>query len=255
MKWITSILLSIWITSAFADDEIKVGISLFHPPFIMKAANNVYYGFDLSLIEAICTRLKKSCLFKSYPMTKLFQAVRDNKVDVAISGLTITLRRTEKFSNFTHPYMKSYAHFITNTAFAKKFKAYHQLEGKTIGVVKGSVYEQATQLMPLPKDVTLSSYARESHMVSAVGEGDIDLALLDAPTAHYWKIHSSGKIKIIGKLLIVGNGLGIAVNKQKPLLLEQINKELRTFMQSAEYKELNKKYFSFSNTTDKDIRK
>lgn len=244
MRWIAGILLSLWISTVFAQNELRVGITVFNPPFIMKAANGIHFGFDITLIDEICKIMNKPCRFVTYRFDKLFQALKDDKIDMAVSGLTITLERSQKYANFSIPYMNSYGHFLANEKFAKSFQSLSQLNGKTIGVIRGSVYAKATELMPL-SDIKLAEYKRSSDLITDIEDGDIEVALIDAPTAHYWNIHSYGRLRIIGGLFDVGNGLGIAVNKQKPALLDDINTALKNYIKTENFKKLYKKYFFF----------
>jgi ABC-type amino acid transport substrate-binding protein len=81
-------------------------------------------------------------------------------------------------------------------------------------------------------------------MLDALHKGKVDYLLIDSLTATYWEANSSGQFVSIGDAYIYGNGFGIAVNQNDPLLLESLNRALVDFQNSPEYKTLCNQYLN-----------
>ncbi len=84
-------------------------------PFVIKNADGSWSGISIDLWKRIADSLGYKYQIKEYSLTGLINAVKNNKVDIAVSPLTITADR-EKILDFTHPY------FITGLSIATQIK-------------------------------------------------------------------------------------------------------------------------------------
>jgi len=94
-----------------ANQELKVGFQI-KPPFVIKD-NNQYSGVCIDLWEKVADSLNIKYSYKEYEMSELLHLVENGGINIAISPLTVTASRIQKFG-FTQPY------YITNLAFATK---------------------------------------------------------------------------------------------------------------------------------------
>ncbi len=72
-------------------------------PFVIKNSNNNWTGLSVELWNRIADKLNVDYDFKEYDLKGLIDAVSNNKIDIAVSPLTITSER-ESILDFTHSY-------------------------------------------------------------------------------------------------------------------------------------------------------
>lgn len=221
---------------------LTVGIETFLPPFVMQGANKEVYGFDVDMMNALCTRIQRTCTFKIMRFDELLQAVSDRRLDAAVSAITITLDRA-KIVSFTSPYMMSYSQFLQKTKPNTQAFSLELLNNKTIGIEAGSVYEDQILMMGV-KNATIKKYGKLDQVLNALSEEEVDYVIMDTPTAVYWAANSSGAFMTIGDSYLYGNGLGIAVNSNDPNLLMLLNRALLDFQNSPDFETTYNRYFS-----------
>jgi len=235
------LLLSLFSSIIFGQNPpLRVAIESFEPPFIMLGANRQYFGFDISIIEAICKSLDRNCEYKVMRFDEILSAVEQDNADVGISAITITIPRLRQV-NFSLPYLLSRSRFIGKADMANQPFTMLLLNNKRIGVESGSVFTNQINDMGI-QNPTVTNYANTHEMIDALNSDEIDLALMDNHSVVFWATHSSGILKVLGEPFKFGYGLGIAVNRQNDTLLRQINQALVRYQNSKEYKKTFGKY-------------
>ena len=92
--------------SAFAADTVTVVVNQ-SPPFVMKNSDGEFTGYDIDLWEKIAKKLKVETRYvEAVQFPDVFKYVEDGKADIAISSISVTAERMEKFS-FSYPYKSS----------------------------------------------------------------------------------------------------------------------------------------------------
>jgi len=84
---------------------LHVDVSLF-PPMVIENNDGTLGGFDVDFLNAIADELGISVSYHAVPFDTLLKDLKEKKVDIAISGLSITESREESF-DFSHPYFDS----------------------------------------------------------------------------------------------------------------------------------------------------
>ncbi|WED43682.1 transporter substrate-binding domain-containing protein [Legionella cardiaca] len=221
--------------SLFAQGEpLRVGIDTFTPPFVMQGANMQLFGFDISMMEYICRYMKRNCVFVPLDFNNIFNAVETKQVDVAVSALTITAERASRVL-FSSPYLLGNSRFIGPSALAKEKFGLQLLNNHTIGIEEGTIFPNVINSLGVrnPKIVTFKD---APHLIDALQSNDIDIALMDAPSAMYWQSQSSGILSVLGEPFPYGFGLGIAINRNEVDLLNNINQALIAYQNSPDFK-------------------
>ncbi|HAT6956184.1 TPA: transporter substrate-binding domain-containing protein [Legionella pneumophila] len=223
------------------DEPLRVGVGGFYPPFIMQGTNNELFGYDIATMTELCKIMKRPCNFQVMRFRQLIPALINKQIDVAISAMSITSERSSQV-NFSMPYLLSYSRFLTN-----KIHNTHRpfslmlLKGKRIGVEENTVFSQEIRRMGII-DPVIVEFDRTEEMLEALSANDIDFVLMDNPAALYWAANSSGNFHVIGSPMLIGYGLGIAVNRENSELLKSLNDALLEYQRSEKYKENYNKY-------------
>jgi polar amino acid transport system substrate-binding protein len=215
---------------------LNVGIQSFIPPFSMQGAEHEVYGYDIDMMISLCKIIHRTCEFRIMKFNQLLASVKDHKIDVAISTITITPERS-KIVSFSLPYLLSYSRFLTSapaTIELTKNFTLNLLNNSKIGILSGAIFYDQIKSMGI-QNPTIRLYDSVDLVLDALGKKEVDFILLDNPTAVYWEANSNGAFVKVGPPFMFGFGIGIAVNKNEPALLEALNQALLQYQASKEY--------------------
>lgn len=215
-------------------NTLIVGMENSNPPFIIQGGDNKVHGFAVNMINSLCKLMNRPCQFKFMKFEELIPAVANKQIDFAVSSITITPERL-RIVNFTLPYSLSNSRFLTNATEAKMPFNLELLQGKKIGVKKGTIFVDQIKIIGIIKPVIVE-YVKEETALEDLSNKNLDFMLVDNQTAVYWEANSSGALKAIGAPFSYGSGFGIAVNLQKNDLLKELNSALLLYENSGQYK-------------------
>lgn len=232
----------LFLSSTSAAVNLTVGVAHFYPPFVMKADKQSFYGFDISLVNRICKEIDANCTFKAMTFGELHDAILRGQVDLAVSSIVITPARLQAI-NFTLPYMLSNGRLLARSEIAKKSIQKTFLDGKRIGIEIGTVYHEFIDHVN-PKDAKILFKAEQSELVEALMNNQVDIVVLDNPSAIWWSLHSSGKAKVVGKPFKVGQGLGIAVASKAREHIPIINQAILNWQKDGSFQKMYNTYFN-----------
>lgn len=163
-----------------AKKELVVGTSGSMPPMTGKLQSGEIVGFDMDLANLMAGALGAKLKVVVMPLDRLVLAVKNGKVDVAISNMTATPERNTQVA-FSDPYMISGKCLVTKEASMAKEDNPADFDAKEVkvAVLKGSTSEQfATVLM---KNAGLFSVDTNSKGIDLVKSGKADAMLSEYP--------------------------------------------------------------------------
>ena len=231
-------------TSIFAQGEpLNIGIETFDPPFVIQGANKEIYGFDIDMMNSLCQMINRTCRFHEMRFDELLNAVATQKMDVAVSSITITPGRS-KLVNFSLPYLLSYSRFLEKKSAPNQPFSLALLNNKKIGLGTGTVFQNQLTAMGL-KNPIIKEYTNVDNQLNALNKGEVDIILLDNAAALYWASNSSDVFKLVGPPYMYGYGYGIAINPSEVNLLTDFNNALVQYQNSNNYKQNYNRYFGF----------
>ncbi|KTD64306.1 transporter substrate-binding domain-containing protein [Legionella spiritensis] len=237
---ISVILFFIFISPLQAQNNVlKIAVSFYDPPFVIQISDNNFYGFDIAMMEDICKIIGYKCQYMVVPANQLLLAVQKKQADLAISSIIITRERVG-LVNFSLPYLVSEARFLGPKKHAGQFFSIDKLHNKKIGI-SDDAYTAHLNIIGV-NNPDIISYDQNDIMIDALHQGKIDFVLVDAPTTHFWNLHSSGALVALGEPMAFGAGLGIAIHPDNRQLLERINHALIVYHNSENFKEDYEKY-------------
>lgn len=164
--------------------ELRVGISPNYPPIAFEQDGKIV-GVEADLAAKLGKELPTKVTLVKLDWDELWPALRDGKVDVVMSGVSITERRSEKV-RFTDPYLRVGQMALVRKKDMAKLNdpAAMNSAKRKIGVEKNTTGE-AYAHRHLDK-ATIVSFDSVDQGVAAVRSGEVDVFIHDAPTV--WRV-------------------------------------------------------------------
>ncbi len=211
-------------------------------PFSVTEADGTMSGFDIEVGEAIAKELGLQPVQKKFKFSGIVEGVKSGRFDAAVASHTITEERLEEV-DFSTPYYYSGPQIFVRPDSSVETLA--DLEGLEIAVSKGSTYADTAA------EVTENIQQYDSDVVAleALSKGKHDAVITDFITG---KEAIAAELSIEGRELLGRSEQAIAVSKDNPELLEEINAALETLRENGTLAEISEKYFGDDITTDPD---
>ena len=209
---------------AFAQGTLKVGLSPDYPPLQYKQDGRLV-GLEVDNARAVAEILGKKLALFEYPFDELIPALEQGRVDVIMSGMSITAERAQRV-NFTEPYMEigqmAILHKDKIASFAQPWAVYR--EGVRVGVEPGTT--GAAFAEKELTDANISYYQDSVAAFAGLRDNSIDLYIHDAPTS--WRLATAADTDdlISTYKQLTSEMLAWAVRPDDPELVRDMNRAL-----------------------------
>lgn len=220
-----------------------------YPPFNFTGPDGNPAGFNVDLARLICEEIKVSCTIQMRRFETLADSLATNRGDAVIASMAETPQLRARV-DFSDPYYRPVARFVTKRDSVLQEIRPEYLEGKKVGVLGGSAHEaflkaQFTdaQIVPFPNDDALRQALRRGEVDAIFGDG-IALAFWINGTDSGDCCAFSGGPFVEGRYF--GEGIGIAVRKGNDTLRQALNWALFRIWEKGRYTDLWLRYFSVS---------
>ncbi|MCB1547453.1 MAG: transporter substrate-binding domain-containing protein [Hyphomicrobiaceae bacterium] len=216
------------------------------PPFNYLDEDNVLTGFNIDIARAICLEANVTCEIQVRPWADLVAALRKGEGDAIIASHRITPELL-KSVDFTDRYYHTPARFAARRVAPKLAMTPEGLEGKRIGVLKGSAHEM--YLKAFFRDAKIELFESSDRAREALAGGKLDLLFDDGFSLSFWLngTMSKGCCEFRGgpfaEPRFFGDGIGIAIRRNDGELKSMINAALRQVRESGRAEELFLRYF------------
>ena len=227
---------------------IKFATEVDYPPFDYAGADGNPAGFNVDLARLICDELKIPCTMQMRRFDTLVDSLNDNRADAVIASISVT-PETRQRMDFSDPYYRPAGRFValrqsSNGAYPD------QLEGKKIGVIKGTAHDEYARVNFPEADV--KRYETVDALRAALKSGEIELLFADAFSSAFWLngTDSANCCAFAGGPLLesrlFGEGIGIAVKRGNDTVRNAFNWALFRLWESGKFAELWLRYFPVS---------
>ncbi|MDI1351213.1 MAG: transporter substrate-binding domain-containing protein [bacterium] len=226
--------------SSSSNAIIKVGTVLFDPPFVF----SLNQGFDIQLMQQICTGMHEQCLLIPMDYNHLFQAINKGDIDLAIGGISIANNPSNQYF-FSLPYMLSKGQFLVLKN--SPIKSLNALKGQKVGVLKGNpeggvfvTYLAKTY----PQQFQVKEYDDVEDVLNALSNKEIAAGFLHRSSVLYWTQNGGGQFRTLARPTVIGSGIGILAGSKNAALIDQINLLLQKMETNSAYLDLYNTYFA-----------
>ena len=152
--------------------------------------------------------------------------ITSNRGDAIIASMAVTPQLRARV-DFTDPYYRAPARFVSRRDAVMPEVRPEYLEGKKVGVIAGSAHE--AYLKAMFTDAELHSYPNDDALRLALRRGEVDFIFGDAISLAFWinGTDSGDCCAFSGGPFVesryFGEGIGIAVRKGNDLLRQALN--------------------------------
>lgn len=218
-------------------EKIVVGTTAEYQPFTFIEGDDVV-GFDIDLINDICSRVGIEVILKNMPFTALIPALQSGEIHAAASGLTPTPERAKTIL-FSQPYLDKDPLLIVTLARSQPLKTVEGLNSKKIIVNEG--YTSDTYV----SNNTTATIIRVDNPAAgfdALKEETGDAFVIAQRSAQpFFDIHGKHEFNV-SVLENSADTYAIAISSRFPELHEKIKDALEKVMRDGTLERLKKKW-------------
>jgi polar amino acid transport system substrate-binding protein len=220
-----------------------------YPPFNFTGPDGNPAGFNVDLARSICDEIKITCTIQMRRFETLLDALTSNKGDAIIASIAVTPQMRARV-DFSDPYYRAPARFVSRKDAVLPEIRPEYLEGKKIGAIAGSAHE--AYLKAMFTDAELHSYQNDDALRLALRRGEVDFIFSDGISLAFWVngTDSADCCAFAGGPFVesryFGEGIGIAVRKGNDLLRQALNWAMFRVWEKGRYTDLWLRYFSIS---------
>lgn len=207
--------------------ELRVGLSADYAP--MEFENTVngkteYAGVDIDLAKKIAKDNNLKLKIVNMSFDSLLGALKTGKIDIIISGMTSTPER-KKQVDFSDSYMMTKNIMLVKKDKVNEYKDIKDFNNKKVGAQKGTEQEKIAQTEI--ENASITSLSRLPDVILALKSGKVEGAVVEKPVAEAY-LKQNPKLGISNvKFNEEEKDTVIAVPKDSPKLLSQINKTIK----------------------------
>jgi len=220
-----------------------------YPPFNYAGADGAPAGFNVDLARLICEEIKVACTVQMRRFDTLVSSLNSNNGDAVIASIAAT-PDMRKLVDFSDPYYRTPARFVSRRGVEIDDVRPEALEGKRIGVVAGTAHE--AYLKTLFTEAVLHPYPNAEAARAALKKGEVELLFGDGISLAFWLngTDSAGCCEFRGgpymESRYFGEGVGIAVKRGNDLLRQAFNWALFRIWEKGKFTDLWLRYFPIS---------
>ncbi|MCX8657180.1 transporter substrate-binding domain-containing protein [Gilliamella sp. B2894] len=241
-KTLLAVLLASATFVAQAAENLIIGTEATYAPFEFTNDKNEIVGFDIDIINKICSEINVSCKIVNQSFDGLIPSLKTRRIDAAIAGIDVTAERQKQIDFTKIYYDDSSIQFIT---LKDTLTSLEQLKGKRVGIQKGTTYlKYLNEKFPDIKPVSYDSYQFAFLDLKAKR---IDAIVASSFVASDWLGKDTEIVPLGDKITdheFFGEGLSIALRKGNDELREKFNQAIDKLKANGELEAIYKKWFN-----------
>jgi ABC-type amino acid transport substrate-binding protein len=227
---------------------LRVGVTPNYPPMIFKI-NDKITGLETDFAARLGDALDRDVTFVELPFTELINALMEGKIDIVMSGMTVTKARQVRVS-FTDPYLKIGQVAMMRAQDASKYNSLTSIRqcNGAVGVIKGTTGEAYVRAN-FPKAAPIITVKDVREAPSLLNFRRIDLFVYDAPAIIWLVSENETTLKGFWEPLN-DEYLAWAVNHDDQTLLRAANTALAAWKKDGTVSQVVEKWLPYWKTSD-----
>lgn len=217
-----------------------------YPPLDFALADGSLVGFNVEIARAICEELHIGCTIQARRWDTLVDSLETGKGDAVVASIAASAATRARI-DFTQPYYKTPARFVTRKESLLADATPAALTGKLVGVVAGSAHQSFLATF-FPAAIG-KPYPNFAALHEALRKGEVDAIFADGLTLAVWLAGQDSADCCVFKggpytdSRFFGEGVGIAVRKDDVDLRRAMDWALARLAAKGAYAEIYTKYF------------
>lgn len=230
--------------ASVADKVLNVGCEGAFAPFTYVDDQGKITGFDIDLIRALGEDLGYKVNVTVFPFDGLIPALLTDGIDVIISGFTISPERAKKV-DFSDPYYLCGLTYLTPAQNAERLKDFRSLDGEKLCVQIGTTGALFATKHFKNSEIVQFNSPPETYL--ELNKGGCSAVINDMPVNDFYLSRHKGDElaslhidKDIDK-----EYYGIAVSKNHPEMLKEMNRGLKIMRENGHFAEISERWFGY----------
>lgn len=226
--------------------ELVLGTPGDFPPFSVISDQGDLIGFDISLARELAKSIGVNLRIVRIPFPELVANLKEGKVDIIMSGLSITPRRNMDIA-FIGPYGNSGQAFIGKKEITESLTEPMDLnrEHLKISVLQDTTAELTIKVM-LPKTEIIFTRSLDQALIKLLN-GEIDGLISDYPYCKVAEYRYKDQGLLVYDKILSFEQLGIGVSPDDPLFINLLTNYLNLLIGSGALKAMQEYWFKSSD--------
>ncbi|MCG7627917.1 transporter substrate-binding domain-containing protein [Epibacterium sp. MM17-32] len=234
-------------TAGIASAEVKIGIAAEpYPPFAEKAADGSWKGWEIEIVNALCTAMEEDCEIVPIAWDGIIPALLSEKIDVITASMSITEERM-KTIDFSDKYYNTPAVLVGPKSMEMTGDP-ASLDGRYVGVQVSTTHANYVDAHFADTAEVKTYNTFDEHNQDLVA-GRIDAVVGDSLAFQDFLNSDAGQdyeVKAeLNDVAIFGPGVGGGIRKGDTELREKMNAAIQQIREDGTYDAISDKYFNF----------
>ncbi len=240
---ITDQILGQAIINSIRDKQVlTVGLTGRQPPFSLEAKDGSLIGFEVDLATKLAEAMGVRLKIVPMPFPDLLPSLADSKVNMVMSGLTMSTARNMNFA-FVGPYISTGKSLLTKSERYASIDSYEELNMRKVKIValKGSTSERFV-MQNIP-DALLEVVDGYEEAIERIRNDDADVMIADYAQCVYATLKYSGDNFLVLGYTFTNERIGMALPPGDVLPINLVHNFLGELRESGELGALEEKWF------------
>ena len=229
-----------------AADQVRIGIAAEpYPPFASPDAGGNWEGWEIEIIDAVCTAAELDCVLTPTSWDGIIPALLSERIDAIMASMSITEERMQTI-DFSDPYYQTPAVIVG----AKGIEAEptpEGLAGRVLGVQVATTHQAYAQTY-FEDTTELRMYQTQDEANQDLAAGRIDATQADSVAMDAFLASDLGSCcTLLGPVTmdetILGRGVGAGIRKGDDAVREALNAGIAAIIADGTHAEITAGYF------------
>jgi polar amino acid transport system substrate-binding protein len=229
--------------------QVRIGIAAEpYPPFASPDAAGNWVGWEVEIIDAVCTAAALDCVLTPTAWDGIIPALISERIDAIMASMSITADRMQTI-DFSDPYYNTPTVIVGQKSMEMDATP-AALAGKVLGVQVSTIHQTYAQKY-FEGDTELRTYQTQDEANQDLAAGRIDATQADSLAMEdFLKTDAGACCEIKGAVAhdedVLGAGVGAGVRKGDDDLREALNRGIAAILENGTYDEITGRYFATS---------
>jgi polar amino acid transport system substrate-binding protein len=240
---------AIVLAAGSAQAQVRIGVAAEpYPPFASPDAGGNWVGWEIEIIDAICTAAALDCVITPTAWDGIIPALVSGRIDAIMASMSITEDRMQTI-DFSEPYYNTPTVIVGQRSMQMDATP-EGLAGMVLGVQVSTIHQTYAQAY-FEAGSEIRTYQTQDEANQDLASGRIDATQADSLAMEAFLATDAGACcEIKGTVAmdeaILGLGVGAGVRKGEDELREAINRGIAAILADGTYDAITARYFENS---------